>query len=268
MRTLNCLAALLALVLSGPAVAADLPPEQPEPQPMAVGHEWRFQATLYGWLTAVNGDVGIRGLPPVAVDVTVADLLENIDKLDGAFMGSLYATNGTWMVLTDLIWMRVSDEVTLGPAGGTVNYEQSQTIASGIFGYALPLDVPNLQLSATAGIRYNHLKAELDIDPVLLPVLFPGSEREATQDWVDPIIGLSAHYDINDKWFVNALADIGGFGVGSDLTAQGFIAVGYNWTEKLSTAIGYRAIYTDYDNDGFVYNTTMHGLFTSIALHF
>src|SRR4051812_47312579 len=190
MKTLPCLIALAAFACSAPAFAADLPPEQPEPQPIEVGHEWRFQATVYGWLTAINGDVGIRGLPPVAVDVTAADLLDNIDKLDGAFMGSLYATNGTWMVLTDLIWSRVSDDVTLGPAGGTVNYEQSQAIVSGIVGYALPIDVPNLQLSATAGVRYNHLKAELDINPVLLPILFPGSEREATQNWLDPIVGL------------------------------------------------------------------------------
>ena len=267
MRILPCLATFAALAISAPAFAADLAPEQPEVA-AALGHEWRYQATLYGWLTAVNGDVGIRGLPPVDVDVTIGDLLENIDKLDGAFMGSFYATNGTWMVLTDLMWSRVRDDVTFGPAGGTVNYEQSQVIASAIVGYALPLDVPNLQLSATAGVRYNHLKAELDIDPVLLPRLFPGSERVGRQDWADPIVGLSAHYDINEKWFVNALADVGGFGVGSKITAQGFLAVGYNWTEAISTAIGYRAIYTNYDHDGFVYDTTMHGPFTSIAFHF
>jgi hypothetical protein len=67
---------------------------------------------------------------------------------------------------------------------------------------------------------------------------------------------------------VNALADIGGFGVGSKLTAQGFIAVGYNWTDTVSTAIGYRAIYTNYENDGFVYDTTMHGVFSSVGIHF
>ena len=107
MRTLPCLAALAALALSAPASAADLPPEPAEPPELAaaMGHEWRFQATLYGWLTAVNGEIGIRGLPPVDVDVTAADLLENIDKLDGALMGAFYATDGTWMVLTDLIWI-------------------------------------------------------------------------------------------------------------------------------------------------------------------
>jgi hypothetical protein len=265
MPTVVGLAVAMTLLASAPLFAADLPAAAPE---MPIKDRWQYTLTLNGWLTAINGQVGIRGLPPVDVDVTAADLLENIDKLDGALMTSFYATNGTWMFLTDLVWSRVSDEVTLGPAGGTVNYEQSQAIVSGIVGYALPIDVPNLQLSATAGVRYNHLKAELDINPVLLPRLFPGSEREGTQNWLDPIVGLSAHYDINQKWFVNALADIGGFGVGSDLTAQGFVAVGYNWTEMVSTSLGYRAIYTDYENDGFVYNTTMHGLFANVALHF
>jgi hypothetical protein len=268
MRALHCLTTIAALAFSASAFAADLPPEPTEAPPAAVGHDWRFQLTLYGWLTAINGDVGIRGLPPVDVDVTIGDDLNHIDDLDGALMGSLYATDGTWMAAADLIWTRVSDGVTLGPAGGTVNLEQSHTIVSGIIGYALPLDLPNLQLSATAGARYNHLKVELDIDPVLLPRLFPGSEREASQDWVDPTVGLVAHYDINDKWFVNALADVGGFGVGSDLTAQGFAAIGYNWTDSISTAIGYRALYTNYENDGFVYDTTLHGPLASVAFHF
>jgi hypothetical protein len=54
-----------------------------------------------------------------------------------------------------------------------VNFEESQVIASAIVGHALPLDIPDPQLSATAGVRYNHVEAELDIDPVLLPRLFP-----------------------------------------------------------------------------------------------
>jgi hypothetical protein len=47
---------------------------------------------------------------------------------------------------------------------------------------------------------------------------------------------------ITGRWFVNALADIGGFGVGSEFTAQGLAPIGYKRTESLSTALGYRAI--------------------------
>ena len=256
-RPVSSFVAAAMLMSATPAFSADIAPPQPE---VPIEHTWKFQLTVYGWATAFNGDVGIRDIPPVDVNITFAELLK---KLDGAFMGSFYATDGEWMVLTDLIWAKVSDQVT-GPAGGTVKYEQTQAIVSGIVGYALPLGIPDLQLSATAGVRYNHLKAKLDLDPAD----FPGISREGSKDWVDPTIGLSAHYDVNERWFVNALADVGGFGVGSDITAQGFLAVGYNWNEKFSTALGYRVLYTDYDKGGFVYNITQHGPYAGLGFHF
>jgi len=64
------------------------------------------------------------------------------------------------------------------------------------------------------------------------------------------------------------IADVGGFGMSSKFTTQGFASVGYMWTPSISTALGYRVIYTDYENDGFVYDITQHGVFTSIAYHF
>ena len=149
--------------------------------------------------------------------------------------------------------------------GGRVDFTMTQITASGIVGYKLPLGLPdNVEVSATAGLRYQHFKGDLSIDPAR----FPGIDREGTQDWIDPIVGLSLQYQINDRWFVNALADVGGFGVGSKITAQGFASVGYMWTPSISTALGYRAIYADYENDGFVYDATQHGLFTSIGFHF
>ncbi|WP_280141790.1 hypothetical protein [Bosea sp. OK403] len=42
----------------------------------------------------------------------------------------------------------------------------------------------------------------------------------------------------------------------------------YRWAESISTALGYRASYTDYRNDGFTYRATQHGAFSSIACHF
>lgn len=256
-RRVSSFAAAAMLMSASPVFAADIPPPQQE---VPIEHTWKFQLTLYGWASGLNGDVGIRGLPTVDVNVTFADLLK---ELQGAAMASLYATDGEWTVLTDLIWAKVSDQVTVG-AGGTVKYEQTQAIVSGLVGYALPVGIPDLQLSATAGVRYNHLKAKLDVNPLQ----FPNVSREGSKDWVDPTIGLMAHYDFNERWFVNALADIGGFGVGSDITSQGFVAVGYNWNERISTAVGYRVLYTDYDKGGFVYNITQHGPYAGLGIHF
>ncbi|CAM5765627.1 hypothetical protein LMIY3S_01546 [Labrys miyagiensis] len=255
----------VALLNSGisaaPVAAADL--VQPiVPPPLVITNEWKFQATLYGWATALNGKVGVRGLRPVNVNVSFSDILKN---LDGAVMGSFYASNGKWMVLTDVIFAKLSDRVDVGPFGGSVKFEQKQAIVQGAVGYALPLGIPNLQLGPTVGVRYNYLDAKIEINPALIPV---SAQRQGSKNWADPTIGLSMHYDINDRWFVNALADIGGFGVGSKLTSQGFVSLGYMWTKNVSTAIGYRVIYTDYKDGGFVYDTTQQGLFTSLAFHF
>jgi hypothetical protein len=266
MNTWSLKAVVLALVgmnsVGSAALAADLP-STPQPlPPLALEDSWKFQATFYGWATAINGKVGIRGLPPANVNVTFADILKN---LNGAVMGSFYASNGKWMILTDVVWAKLSDHVDVGPFGGQVKFEQQQAIVSGVVGYRLPIGPDNLNISATAGARYNYLDAKFDFLPGILPIQI---SREGTKSWVDPTVGVSVHYDINDRWFVNGLADIGGFGVGSKITAQGFATIGYNWTKTISTAIGYRTIYTDYKDGGFVYNTTQHGVFTSIGIHF
>lgn len=247
------------LLLCGQSFAADTSRPQAG---TALEQRWRYQVTLYGWATALDGEIGIRGLPTANVSVSALDAIEH---LDGALSGSILATDGTWLLFADLMWAKVSADATVGPASGSVDFEQEQTLFTALAGHSLPLNFPGLDLTATAGLRYQHYSASLSIDPALIPVSI---SREGSKGWADPIVGLALHYDINERWFINAMADVGGFGVSSDFTAHGFASVGYNWTEKISTAIGYRALYTDYDDDGFVYDATQHGVFTSIAFHF
>lgn len=270
--------AATALVLglgAGAARGADRPapaPAPPAPPPPHAG--WTFQATAYGWATGLTGDVGIRNFPPVRVDISFFDMVKD---LKGAFMGSFLAKNDQWLILTDLVWADLSANAVVQPRGirrpvlaeispGTgVKLEQRQAIASGLIGYRLPSPSSDLELHATAGVRYQRLTTKVKVTPGLIPLTL---SNETTIDWADPVFGVSLQYKISDRWFFNALADIGGFGVGSQLTAQGFAALGYKWTESISTAVGYRVIYTDYRSDKFNENLTQHGLFTSIAAHF
>ncbi|MGH6645014.1 MAG: hypothetical protein ACRED3_20195, partial [Bradyrhizobium sp.] len=217
------LAASLASVAADivPVFAADLPAASYK-APVVVEPDsgWTFQATAYVWATSLTGDVGVRGMDPVHIDVSAIDVLKN---LDGALMGSFMAKNGDWTILTDLIVAQLSDGIDIGPNGGHLELTQTQVTASGIVGYRLPLGLPeNVDLSGTVGFRYQHLKAKADFSGPILQL-----DAEGTQDWIDPTVGMILNYKINDKWFVNVIGDVGGFGVSSKFTAQGFASLGY-----------------------------------------
>ncbi len=228
---------------------------------------WEFQATAYLWATALNGSVRVRNLPSADVNVDFSDILEN---LDGAFMGSFLAKHGNWMVLGDLVYADLSDSTRLSVARSpTLKYSQTLLIASAIGGYRLPIANQDIDLSVTAGLRYQRLTAKTSLTSGTFPV---SVQSDTTRDWTDPIVGLSLQYEFNDRWFVNGIADVGGFGVGSQFTSQGFLAAGYNWSSHISTAIGYRALYTDYQSGSgsntFDYETTIHGPFMSLGVRF
>ncbi|MCG5234604.1 hypothetical protein [Xanthobacter oligotrophicus] len=253
-------AADLATAPTMAATAFSPPPES----------KWQFEAVLYGWATGINGNLGIRDLPTFPVDASFADILSHFD---GALMGSFLAKKDDWTLFADLFWSKLSASKSIDDGRGTqFDLSQRLLIVSGAAGYRLPIGGPGFDLSATAGFRYQRLTADTTLSS--FGGILSLAETDV-KDWLDPVFGLALQYRINEKWFLNALADVGGFGLpsSSKLTSQGLVSVGYNWTEAWSTAIGYRALYTDYESvtgprSNFRYETTLHGPFMSIAYHF
>jgi hypothetical protein len=248
----------LAAAFVAPLSAADMSDQN---GPVAVDDGWRYQVSLDGWLAGLNGDVGIRGLPAANVDVSPVDVLKD---LDGAFAGSFQAVGDSWLLYTDFMWAKISTDAGFGRRGGTIDFEQTQILFTALVGYELSVNVDNLQLYATGGLRYQHYDVDLSIDPAL----FPSIDRSGSKDWVDPVIGAALHYDINDKWFIDVMADVGGFGISSDLTLQGTATVGYNWTDNIASTFGYKALYTDYKDGGFRYDATQHGILSKLVFKF
>jgi len=76
--------------------------------------------------------------------------------------------------------------------------------------------------------------------------------------WFDPYVGLRARYNFNKTFYTAVRGEVGG-GVASDLMWEVEGIVGINWTRSIFTEIGYRALAVDYDNDGLLFDTTMHG---------
>lgn len=90
----------------------------------------------------------------------------------------------------------------------------------------------------------------------------------ARKHWIDPFIGLRSQWNFSEKWFLAAKGDIGGFGVGADLTWSLQTTVGYQFTDRVSAELGYRHMYTDYSDGGFTNDVNQAGLFTGLNVRF
>ena len=59
--------------------------------------------------------------------------------------------------------------------------------------------------------------------------------------------------------YLTAETDVGGFGIGSEITWQAYGALGLQITRNIFSELGYRYLYSDYDTTSFIFQAAMHG---------
>jgi hypothetical protein len=216
----------------------------------AQGSDWRYLVAPYLMFPNMKGETGIGELPPVPVDADPGDVFSNLQ-----FGAMLYAEmhNDTWTLSSDILYMDLEQDIDERVLinGGSVGVSQLGWELA-----AMRRFTPNLELGI--GVTYNRLEADVDID------IGPGTlSTGTTEEWVDPSIVGRATFPINDHWYFQTRANIGGFGVGSDLMWQLAAEVGFKSSERWSFSFGYRVIDFDYDQGSgpnrFVYDMQTFG---------
>ena len=273
MRAISASLVVLAGLCAAPAVASDLPTKKPPPEPVvtpALPSSWHFEITGYGWGTDLAGQAGVGPFPTSSFFINFLKLLEHFQ---GGLMTAFVARNDNFLVGVDVILSRIGAgtnfrDPTSALFGDHANLTLTQAIVTAWGGVRLPVGPPNLELYGTVGARYFYSHAALDLS---FPVTGFQPHFGLTKNWADPVAGLTAHYVVNDKWFVNFLADMGG--LDNSATGQVLGSVGYNWTPSISTTLGYRALYTYFrDISGplrdYRYQAWMYGPFAGFKYSF
>ncbi len=291
-----CLTAMAALS-SAPAVAQETggePPPQAEPE--APGEEtpelldegepefdldgagdrrelWFFLG-LYGWVSAIDGDVYDRGRR-IGIDISMEEVLESVDRALFFYSEVHY---GRFFAAFDGSFVDLNDDESSTLTDVEIDIEQE--IYELRFGYELIRRdlggeseegsdwTRELIVDVFAGTRYTSL--EIDIDTTVLDA---GTIRfDEREDRWDPIIGARIKADLSRRWFVMAGGDVGGFGIGAaaEFTWQAQGAVGFRVSPKAAFLAGYRAIGTDTvsgsPRDGL--DWVQHGVFFGFGLRF
>jgi len=248
-----CLVALFAgcvlcVSVTRPALAEDAAPEPESP--------WAFTLEPYLFAAGISGTVGSDEFPS-SVGTSFVDLVKHIK------MGAMAAASVRYKrigILADGNYVKVGDNVALRGSAitGFTDVDVTAKVSFGtgaVFWRFEPTE--NLTLNPYLGARWWIVDVPLRFNP-------GGPQFEPNKVWADFVAGVDLNYDITNRWFIEAVTDVGGGA--SKVTWQIYGATGYNVKEWLALSAGWRYTGVKHDRDDFLFDAKLSGLLVGIKL--
>jgi hypothetical protein len=233
--------AILIMLVSGTSALMAGPVESISIQQPPAEDPWSFNLTVYGWATAIDGTISAGGRS-ADVDIAFEDVVK---KLDMAFMATAEIRYKRWGFMGDLIYARLSDDIA--PPAGIVFSSTHEVVKETIGPFALSyrvVDAKPAYLDLFAGARVYNFYSQIRLHPNLGQ---QGFDASGTTTWADPIFGARGRYYVSPIVFLNGYGDVGGFGVGSELSWQVVGTIGIQSARWCDLQVGYRALGFEYE---------------------
>jgi hypothetical protein len=254
------------------APGANKPASDSTSNPAVGDNQWHLLVAPYAWASSIHSKVTIGNFDATST-VTFSDLLRN---LQGAGQIHLEAQKNQFGFFLDPTYMKIRGDATFnglhnGAAPPVVRdltltmemwlvefggfYQVGKWPINGNSGQKVTVDI-------LGGGRLWYLHSDLDTTSPINPT--------KTVNFVDPIIGARVTADLTKKVVVNLRGDVGGFGVGSDISWNGVLTFGYRFTPSITAMLGYRVLYVDYkaDSKRVRYEETLYGPMAGVAFTF
>ena len=221
--------------------------------------DWHIAVAPYLYMTGLSGQVGARG-HVFDVDLSFGDILGDFKF---GLMGTLEARKKKFVVLNDLIWIRLKEERVNTPPALFLETETrvKMFVWDPEIGYRV-FESEKGFVDVLGGFRMMSVGLALDAVGGILPDV----SEEQRKTWATPVGGIRGVVNVSEKVFLSGKFDIGG-GWGADFTTQIYAGGGYKLKPNLALIGGYRYLKTDYDdNEGFLFDTAMNGFIVGLRI--
>lgn len=265
-RLIMSAAPLLIAAWATPALAQDAQPDQPQTQAAQTDQseaetgatiddgKWHFATIGYAWFAGAWGETDVIGpVPPVDLKLPFGDVLKSFKF---AFMGAAEARKDKFVLLGDLTFIHLKAKQGIGIRDPNFLKAtlDSRTAEITLLGGYRVVQKEGLRVDLLAGGRMNWFSAELELEGPNNSV--DGKKKE---NWFDPLIAARGAVPLGGKWSASAYGDIGGLGIGSDITWQLVGGVDYRLNHKMTLGAGWRYFKVNYDHGDFLYNVHQSG---------
>lgn len=221
--------------------------------------EWEFEVAPYLWWSGVKSTIEYG-------DVETSSELSFLDAIEHLKFGGLIhaeATNNRWGFMTDIVYMKLgeSTEKRIGDKLKSVNIDVKADLAQSMFelGAFYRFKKDRYAVDLLAGGRYFGFSTDLEVGPVKI---------DRDKDWVDPFVGSRLNVQLSPKWAFSVRGDVGGFGVGSDLTWNASALFRYRIRENMDLGFGYRYMDVYKSSDDGSYDAQTSGPLLGMSMRF
>ncbi|MCB1790858.1 MAG: hypothetical protein KDJ24_11215 [Gammaproteobacteria bacterium] len=240
---------LVTILMTAPTMAADN---------AARGSDTSVSLVPYLWSATFDGTVGAGEGGTDRIDV-----VSDFGELDiGGFMLAADWRRGAWSVFGDLSYVRVTTDASprLGLLYRGADAELRGTILQGAVGHTLYAD-DAATVDLFAGVRYIRVRLDLDVTGNIAPSV----SLDATDDWVDGIVGARGAHQVAEHWALGWYGDVGAGG--SDLSWQvsAWLAYDAGWGSVVG---GWRHLDVDYQKREIRLDAALTGPFLGVAFGF
>jgi len=220
----------------------------------AESEPWKFRLSPYIWLAGAQGNVSpFKNLPSSPIDISASDAL---DDTDASFMLILDAKKGRHGILTDVFYSDVQSTEKVLP-GVNLKSGTKTTMLTVAYEYELFRNQRGF-IDGFAGARWWDIEADLTIKAPGTPL--DRLKTDNSENWIDPIVGFKGFTLLGQsRFFVAGSAAYGGFDINANSLYEISANLGYQWTDAIGTALGYRKYKLDYDQNGFKYKVRQEG---------
>jgi hypothetical protein len=243
--------------------------------------DWEFTFTSYLWLPSINADSTISNIN-TSVELSVRDIVDNFDDIFG-IAGRFEIWDDRLGFLLDGFYVTASGDfqITRPILDVEADVDIGLTLIQGSFSYRtdkMPLGSgggwPAIWFEPFVGLRFTDLTQDIEVKvsgrgPLGLRF---GRDLGGSKFFLDPVLGVGIPFQVMEKLAMTVRGDVGGFGVGSDLSSICYAGIDYRPWKMASFQAGYQGYYLDYESTirtgDFGFKGWQHGPWLGISFHF
>jgi hypothetical protein len=175
----------------------ELQPKESVPPTITQAEPWQFTIAVPGWLSSMNGTIGVRGVN-ADIDVPVDEVLQHLDMI---FAIRAEAQKGPFGIYGEFLYVGMSDNTQINGLINNVHEQVDPYMFDGGLSWRL-FNQPRWSLDFAAGTHYSSVyeRLELHSNPVAID---QASEQFVTNISNDLVARLSN--DISNRHFLAAL---------------------------------------------------------------